>query len=412
MSLVDDQLVHVRERGLLPVQRVLGGEHVLSHSGYWNTVRTVKRRQHRKLLTEIIYYRWSEPLYCTHDTQLLLKRNTADPIWTEAHHVLPGDFLCMPRPLHTARLTELIVPDSCRLPLMHANTKRLLTSEQRADAIARYAPWGRGGVSAADLAKEYGVSYGTIMRELAGRGDWEPQIKRRVHPLPPTMTVDDDVLHMLGWYLAEGWATIAPGKGHFVGFAGHKDERPVLERIAACLHTRCWLTTMMDKSSAGNGMELRVYSHELAAWFAGWLGTGARTKALPAELLDLPADQAHVLLAAYTAGDGYRRNRQHEWISVSGTLASQMALLALRCGHAPTLRQIHGSKNDGTWVGCYTVDGRPDNKALRCCDDRFVYQPVRAVTTRFAPKVTYVTTLTVDAAASLVVGQAAIAAAS
>src|SRR5260370_932882 len=112
-----------------------------------------------------------------------------------------------------------------------------------------------------------------------------------------------------------------------------------------------------------------------------WFGNRCENNRIPPFLLNLPAHQAQTLVDAYVAGDGYLRRGKQEWISASPSLASQMALLALQCGYAPTLRMVHNEHNNGHWIGCYTMSGKPDSQALTMWDEQYVYHPIRKVET-------------------------------
>lgn len=336
ICIVEGQLVHTR-RGMVPVEQIRLGDHVLTQTGAWCEVKAVSSREHRKLLTDIHYARYGTPLSTTSDHLVLVRHPAAEPVcWVEACHVLPSDFLVMPRPMGRSedeRVEAIRVPAAVRPPNVQI---------------------GRSG---------------------------NAQRNGRRRPMPEMVSLDEDMLFSFGFYLAEGFASVRPGKGRFISFSGHSREVPVLERIGRRLEQLGANWTIYTRP--GNGVEMRAYSADLARWFLHLFGHGAHSKSIPEGLMDLPPSQARCLLDGYLLGDGYLRGTQQEWVSMSVSLAHQIALLALRCGCAPTLRR---RTDTGAWVGAFTIEGNPDNESLAAWDERYVYQPVRQVTTRFATR--------------------------
>lgn len=354
------QLV-MTEQGLRPIESIKVGDRVLTHSGNWREVTATKRREHRGLMTQITYTRYSEPLLCTHDHKIYVKRGNCAPEWIKAHEALPGDFLVMPRPHSSEQQPIVCLPSTAR----HTGT----------------------------MINNWGVA----------------QTNGRYKMLAEQFELNDNLLWLFGWYLAEGFSSIASGKGRFISLSAHEDERPILERMQKTFRDM-GVNSTIYADEKDKGIELRAFSYELAHWFGEWFGDGCENKRIPPFLLNISKPQALTLLEAYIAGDGYERNQQKEWVSVSQTLASQMALLALQCGYAPTLRLVDNDHHKNCWIGCYTIDGKPDNKALAYWDEQYVYNPIRKVETFFATRrpPTYVYDLTVDDDHSFVVGQAVV----
>jgi len=327
------QLVHVRTKGLIPIEYIIKGDYVLTDKGRFKPVLATHSRQHRGLMTEITYKRWDKkrPLLCTHDHKLLVsKRGGTEPQWVEAHSVLPGDFLLMPRPTDEVRpLTKIEFPDEYRHNPNQVN--------------------------------QFGAS----------------QRNGRYKPLPKIIEVDDKLIYLFGWYLAEGWASLEDGKGKYVALAGHRREIPILKRLGERLRLLGLNYSIYERKTV-KAAELHIYSIELAKWFKGWFGTGAHSKHVPEVLMNLPLDQTKVLLKGYIDGDGYRRRNRNEWITVANSLISQVAILVLKLGHSPGLRWAKEAK---CWVGGFTINGNPDNKALALSDNKYEYNPVSEVRT-------------------------------
>ena len=358
--IAEGQLV-ITEKGPMPIEAIKSGERVLTHTGKWQQVTATKKREHRGLMTRITYSRYSEPLYSTHDHKIFVKRGNNAPEWLEAHKALPGDFVVMPRPHSLENVSVINLPSQ-----------------------ARYA---------GTFIDTWGVT----------------QTNGRYKMLAGQFTLNNDLLWLFGWYLAEGFASTMAGKGRFISLSSHEKERPILERMQQTLSCMGVKSTIYANKKT-KGIELRAFSYELAYWFSDWFGDGCENKRIPACLFNLPLEQAQTLIDAYVAGDGYVRKCQREWISVSLTLASQIALLALQCGHAPTLRVVDNeTHNKGQWIGCYTVHDKSSSPSLATWDEYYVYHPIHKVETFFAPRrpdSTYVYDLTVEEDHSFVVGQA------
>lgn len=119
--IADGQLVQTEERGLVPIEKVKIGEHVMSHTGMWRQVTHVHRRQHWGRMTRVTYDGWSEPLLSTDDHKIyVLKKNRSKPTWTKASFLTRNDFMLMPRPSdgkfirQRIRNVETFLPDQIK----------------------------------------------------------------------------------------------------------------------------------------------------------------------------------------------------------------------------------------------------------------------------------------------------------
>jgi intein/homing endonuclease len=350
------QLVNVLNKGLIEIEKVKPNDEVLTHLGRWKKVQKIMRREHRGLMTEITYYRYGKPLTCTHDHKILvLKQNQEKPKWINAHEILPGDFVLMPIPTKTIDKTFIDLPEE----YFHNPNQ----------------------------TNQFGA--------ISTNGRYI-QIQRRIE-------LDDDLLYLFGWYAAEGFSSTAGGKGHFISLSGHIKEKPILEKLGERLRK---FGVTYSINCRENKAELRAYSIELANWFSQWFGRTSHEKRIPEFILELPIQKLKTFFAAYCKGGGYFRYDQQEWVSVSRQLASQINLIALKCGFMPYLREIDNGKNQGQWIGGYTINGNPTDKKLDKKDNEFCYHPVKKVTTYHDKTIVY--DLTVEDDHSFVVGQATV----
>lgn len=340
LCIAKGQLVAVKGKGYIPIEAVRVGDLVFTKNGNWKPVLNTNSRQHRKLVTTIKYKRFSDDLVCTHDHKLLVKREGSKPQWIEAHSVLPGDFLVTPRMnLSNEIHDELIFPKNLR----HDSTQ----------------------------INQFGVE----------------QNNGRYKKIPEFIRLDDESLFAFGLYLAQGFSSTVSGKGRFVSWAVHKKNRHQLERVQK------WLETLGVNSSIyeddGQGIELRGFSIELAHLFEYLFGRTAPHKHIPDGWLDnFSKIQLEKLLNAYLDGDGYRRNSQSEWGTVSQELAMQLNILVIALGNASslTIDRSYNGRVEIYWKGLFTTNSNPSNSSLNLIDDQYVYHPISSVKTEFAKR--------------------------
>lgn len=354
--------------GLVKIQDIRPGDSVLTHLGNTKNVIAVKSRNHHGLITTINYVGWHEPLRCTHDHKILVKRDERHQ-WVAAHMLLPSDSMMFPKRQEFTRLSSVKIKNEWRL-YESADKPKTCIEE--------------GCSSKIEARSRCSIHY----RELIGSAD-RPAKPEQINPryvrLPDEVIINDDWLYLLGWYAAEGFASLLPGKSKFVSFSGHEKERSTLGKISDII-SKLGVNSTIYSSKSSNGIELRCYSGELAKWFRDWFGHGAHEKSLPAEIVNLPPEQACVFLRGYTDGDGYQRNKQVEWVSASMTLCYQMCLLAIRSGFIPTMRmvQARSENNHDHWIGGYTkLSSSTSHSRLLDQDDNYVYRPIRSVMTEY-----------------------------
>lgn len=362
---VGGQLIHTR-RGFLPIEEIKSGDEVLTHEGRWKRVSaTSKRTAISEIITEIQYVGYPS-LQTTADHKIWILRGGVRQ-WTEAANVRPKDFVVLPRGINHSEKQSIL-----RLPASMKTGKTLRFTVR---------PYGNTKADLRDVVAEN---------------------PRTIH-IPNEVIVDSDLLYLLGWYAAEGYARLRGKDGGLIGMCSHTKERPILERIGNTLEQKFGVNWRIYSSKHTQALDLRVYNGELARLFSALFGRGARNKSLSPFLMDLPPEQAEVFLRAYLDGDGYCRNKQQEWVSASPHLASQIALLVARVGYAPTLRVVR----HGHWVGGFTHKGTPSQIDLSKIDENYIYRPVRRVSTSVKKRIK-VFDLTVEDDASFVVGMATV----
>ncbi len=358
---LEGQLVPVFEKGFMPIEKVSIDDKVLTHGGKYRKVVDKWSKEHRGLITKIKYYRFFKPLEVTHDHRVfVLRKGDEKPRWIEAHKILPGDCLILPRNINNKKSIKYIdVPKECFHPDLFINN------------------WG---------VKQKNARLKKISRKLF---------------------VDDELLSLFGWYLAEGFSSVKGGKGSFISLSGHIKEKGILEKHGRTIQkqfnneiTLSWASTSKGKK---NAIELRAYSIELAKLFEYWFGHDCYSKHIPSYFFDvLSGEQLGKILSSYVDGDGYKRKKQVEWVTVSPVLAQQTVDITSMLGYNPTIRLAQSNQ----WVCGYTLDGNPSNKKLNFNNNECVFNQVRSVETYYGKKKVF--DLTVEKDASFTVGSSVV----
>jgi superfamily II DNA or RNA helicase/intein/homing endonuclease len=373
---------------LVKISDIKIGDTVISHTGTKRVVVDAWGHEHRGMMTRVHYVGWEDPIECTHDHKILVKRE-GDVVWIRACDALPSDSVAFPKQMGFSTLQTIEIKKEWRA----FDRKKTECSESGC----------KGKIVARGMCSKHYQIWKKIT-DKSSRKTPERVANGRYVFLPDRICVTNDILYMLGWYAAEGFSSIKGGKGSFVSLSGHKKEEHVLRKIARLFDSWGVRWTIYEKKGT-NGIELRAYSYELAMWLMSWFGHRAKNKMLPEEIMNITQEQAAVFLRGYTDGDGYQRKRQVEWVSASSIMCYQMCLLAIRAGFIPTMRSVvHKSKSDGVerthYIGGYTKFGKRGR--LRDQDSDYIYRPIRKVET-YCDKV-FVYDITVDKDESFTTG--------
>jgi len=358
------QCVYNNSMGLINIQNVKIGDKVLTHNGNEQVVIGTTNRECRGLMTSIYYTGWCEPLICTYDHLIFVNRDSNN-IWLKAHEILPTDFLVFPKCKNTKRLSKIVIKDEWRLYKSVDKINICIKNNCNNPTYSR------------NLCQYH---YRKMLKE-SNRLPIPPHINSRYKRLPNEFIIDNEWLYLFGYYVANGFSGIRNNglTPQFVSFAAHKNNKKGLVKIGEKFK-QYGLTYTITENKKYNGIEMRIYSGELALMFRELFGHGAKNKQLPKIIMDLPPEQAIYFFNGYIDGDGYMRNKTTEWISASKTLCYQICLLAIRSGFIPSMRQ--GSCASGNhWIGGFTKFGKL--KRYNYQDDNYIYRPIKKVETYY-----------------------------
>jgi len=161
---------------------------------------------------------------------------------------------------------------------------------------------------------------------------------RLAQVLPPERRsgLSNDVLWLLGRFLADGWTWDRRVTGN-----GNPCQYPQGCVVIACNDAK---KSAIEECAARAGLHVN-WQHERTAWngiffnqefwkLCSGFGKYAHGKFIPGWALELPPDQADALLSGYLAGDGHRAQNRGKWVwranTVSKSLAYGIALLVQR----------------------------------------------------------------------------------
>lgn len=158
-------------------------------------------------------------------------------------------------------------------------------------------------------------------------------------PVPNRVKTDDDLLWLLGFYLAEG--TAYKGRGTY-SISMCSDER-FLERAAQILMERFNVRVGKVKPSLGHGPQVYVHSKVLYTFFERiFQVTGySHELRIPSWVTQLPLSRLKFFLEGYRQGDGthtnYLEQRELAFNTSSRDLAIDLIYLLLRFGIVSSL---------------------------------------------------------------------------
>lgn len=171
-----------------------------------------------------------------------------------------------------------------------------------------------------------------------------PDAKLRIYKsgahiwLPATITVTNDLLWLIGFFVAEGCSNRQRGKSAFLTWSS---DGYLLDRAAAIL-TQLGCHVIRSQATPQRGPALFVHSQLLYVLFDELIGV-VREKRIPAWVMQLPLARLKYVLEGYREGDGTHSGKKigHElcFDTVSGTLATDLIYLLLRFGIVASVGQ-------------------------------------------------------------------------
>jgi 2-oxoglutarate ferredoxin oxidoreductase subunit beta len=175
-----------------------------------------------------------------------------------------------------------------------------------------------------------------VMQQVADMSEYRLTFTRRLKdtrskPLPGTVALDNDLLRLLGYYIAEG-----SSHKRSLLFSLHQDEVELAADVRDLMGHVFGLAGTIEKDHrGGKGVDVVFNSSYLAEMFGETFGRSAKDKRVPHELMFLPPAKQEGLLCGLWRGDGDFKKAKARFTTTSLVLAEQVKLLLLRQGIVP-----------------------------------------------------------------------------
>ncbi|MDQ3934439.1 MAG: GDP-mannose 4,6-dehydratase [Actinomycetota bacterium] len=211
-------------------------------------------------------------------------------------------------------------------------------------------------------------------------------------PLPATVAITDDLLWLLGLYVAEG-CMHEKGKNAFVTISG--DDR-LLDRAAAIVDRELGLHVTRAPADAARAASIFVHS-KLLLRLLDHLGFDDNRKRIPGWILGLPLSRLKWFVEGYREGDGvhsgakFEAGVHHEFSTVYDELKDDLVVAFARFGLVPSvgLYESHGPRrrhpfwrltlaNVAPWNPLEWDQGVEQTLACRATND-IVWAPVTGI---------------------------------
>jgi UDP-glucuronate decarboxylase len=181
-----------------------------------------------------------------------------------------------------------------------------------------------------------------VLRRIADRVPDDALVRRstkgRSVPLPARVAVTDDLLWLLGLWVAEGSWHESPGNAYLTISC----DDALLDRATSVIRARLGLHVVRARASAARAASLFVHSKLLLA-LMDRLGFGGNRKRIPGWILGLPLRRLKWFMEGYREGDGVHsgkllaEGKRHVFTTVSDELKDDLIVALARFGLVPSV---------------------------------------------------------------------------
>ncbi len=318
-------LVRTRN-GFVQIEKLAVGDEVLTHLGRYRKVTATMKRRHKGEVVDVLTSASHEPITVTTDHAFYVLNGNHD----KRKKTVCTPYICHRKSSVTGKYTNQ--------DKHHDFSWKQIGELQKGEWFPLTVDTEVVDIKSASVPKKNIPKYTTGFRS---RG-------------PIEFELSPEFLWMVGLYIAEGHATPKTNK---ITFSLHAKETGFVDRIKSfaesCGYGRSSRTggvTVTDASA--NGIQVSINSKILNQWFPEWLGRGAKNKAIPQELLRLPAEKLIHLAQGIMDGDG--RKRDGSIMQTSEILALQLVEVSRRLGFQATTNKV-SDDGDENHSRAYTV---------------------------------------------------------
>ena len=181
-----------------------------------------------------------------------------------------------------------------------------------------------------------------VMRRVTSELPPDAKVRMRVRarsvPLPATIELTDDVLWLLGLWLAEG-CTHETSRSAFLTISCGEE---ILDRAQRVIESSLGLHVVRTDPSPQRGGALFVHS-KLLLRLMDYLGFEDNRKRIPGWVLGLPLSRLKWFIEGYREGDGvhsglkYQEQKRHEFSTVWDELKDDLVVAFARFGLVPSV---------------------------------------------------------------------------
>jgi len=162
----------------------------------------------------------------------------------------------------------------------------------------------------------------------------------RSKKIPNKIPLDESILRLFGYFLAEGNIQEKPSK-NYISFTLNIKEADIIDDIKQISKNLFNLHVKVKEKPEQKKAMVYLYSANIARWFKSLFGNGAEKKKIPDFLINLPAKKQKALLYGLWKGDGYinvtRKGARAGYATISYQLAQQIKILLLRQKIIPSI---------------------------------------------------------------------------
>lgn len=328
------------KNGFKNIEDIVVGDVVLSHKGKWRRVEVIGSRPIKlnekvfRVKTRVGTYAY----YATGDHEVYVGNRTEtgwSKNWKKTESLTKEDYLLVPK----MPLDLFASEDVKKIDLMP------FLSDQEYQTGDEYRSNNKGNMGCC-------LQYNKESEEFWSYRGWDRKFKTTI---PRYLTVDDELLEIIGWYIAEGWSE---KKSNQVGFALHSDEQHIAEWIVSYFKKYGIMAKIYKVSD--KGIAVRFSSVVFNAFFGKMCGLGASNKHLPhfsdqTWIGKWTQKQLLKILSCYWKGDGHGSNVITSFGTTSKHLIFEIASVfnALGMFVYPCVEKAQKTNHSDKW--CITV---------------------------------------------------------
>jgi len=160
--------------------------------------------------------------------------------------------------------------------------------------------------------------------------------------------VDDDLLYLFGWYIAEGSSNGGVG----IAYTMCGDELRDAKYLCYLLNKKFNILPAIE-TAGGNCIKVKSYSRIVSRCFSQWFGSGAKDKKIPEFLMNSPRSMGPLLRGLFLGDGCMTKNQEWSLSSASRTLVYQVRLVLSAVGIHSSMS--YNEPRNSSYLRIYTL---------------------------------------------------------